>query len=250
MVKIQHVFADEHKFGHPTVAQRVDHFPLQKHDVVEQTVVPFPNEFEHSVALFVIREQHLGVQGLAPKFIPLRVNVVVVHLQVIREFVVHPVVKWAEWIVAGDVVIAPSVIRFKCVHLPVACALRHAHLRGILTGCVTCNPDSAIVQACDHPVVAVTGPEFVTGSTRMKAGTATKLILNRLTTATMIQLGHVQGNQMVDMQLTNAKLVQRGARMVSEATGLALEEAESMLKQHGSVRAAVDAHEQQGNART
>ena len=129
-------------------------------------------------------------------------------------------------------------------------ALRHARLRGILTGCVTCNPESAIVQACDHPVVAVTGPEFVTGSTRMKAGTATKLILNRLTTATMIQLGHVQGNRMVDMQLTNAKLVQRGARMVSEATGLALVEAESMLKQHGSVRAAVQAHQQQGDART
>ena len=129
-------------------------------------------------------------------------------------------------------------------------ALRHARLRGILTGCVTCNSDSAIVQACDHPVVAVTGPEFVTGSTRMKAGTATKLILNRLTTATMIQLGHVQGNRMVDMQLTNAKLVQRGARMVSEATGLALEEAESMLTQHGSVRAAVEAHQQQGDARS
>ena len=129
-------------------------------------------------------------------------------------------------------------------------ALRHARLRGILTGCVTCNPESAIVQACDHPIVAVTGPEFVTGSTRMKAGTATKLILNRLTTATMIQLGHVHGNRMVDMQLTNAKLVQRGARMVSEATGLALEDAELMLKQHGSVRAAVEAHEQQGHART
>lgn len=129
-------------------------------------------------------------------------------------------------------------------------ALRHARLRGILTGCVTCNPDSAIVQSCDHPIVAVTGPEFVTGSTRMKAGTATKLILNRLTTATMIQLGRVQGNRMVDMQLTNAKLVQRGARMVSQATGLALEEAESMLKQHGSVRAAVEAHQQQGHART
>lgn len=129
-------------------------------------------------------------------------------------------------------------------------ALRHARLRGIRTGCVTCNPESAIVQACDHPVVAVTGPEFVTGSTRMKAGTATKLILNRLTTATMIQLGHVQGNRMVDMQLTNAKLVQRGARMVSQATGLALEEAESMLKQHGSVRAAVEAHQRQEDART
>jgi N-acetylmuramic acid 6-phosphate etherase len=121
-------------------------------------------------------------------------------------------------------------------------ALRQARLRGILTGCITCNPDSAIVHACDHPVVAVTGPEFVTGSTRMKAGTATKLLLNRLTTAAMIKLGHVQGNRMVDMQLTNAKLVQRGARMVAEATGLDLAEAQVKLEQHGSVRAAVDAH--------
>lgn len=121
-------------------------------------------------------------------------------------------------------------------------ALRQARLRGVLTGCITCNPDSAIVHACDHPVVAVTGPEFVTGSTRMKAGTATKLLLNRLTTAAMIQLGHVQGNRMVDMQLTNAKLVQRGARMVSEATGLDLAAAQVLLEKHGSVRAAVDAH--------
>ena len=128
-------------------------------------------------------------------------------------------------------------------------ALRQARLRGVLTGCVTCNPESQIIQACDHPVVAVTGPEFVTGSTRMKAGTATKLILNRLTTATMIQLGHVHGNRMVDMQLTNAKLVQRGARMVAEATGLGLVESEALLTSHGSVRAAVDAH-QQGHART
>ena len=128
-------------------------------------------------------------------------------------------------------------------------ALRQARLRGVLTGCVTCNPESQIVQACDHPVIAVTGPEFVTGSTRMKAGTATKLILNRLTTATMIQLGHVHGNRMVDMQLTNAKLVQRGARMVAEATGLGLPESEALLTSHGSVRAAVDAH-QQGHART
>lgn len=128
-------------------------------------------------------------------------------------------------------------------------ALRQARLRGVLTGCVTCNPESQIIQACDHPVVAVTGPEFVTGSTRMKAGTATKLILNRLTTATMIQLGHVHGNRMVDMQLTNAKLVQRGARMVAEATGLGWVESEALLTLHGSVRAAVDAH-QQGHART
>ena len=128
-------------------------------------------------------------------------------------------------------------------------ALRQARLRGVLTGCVTCNPESQIIQACDHPVVAVTGPEFVTGSTRMNAGTATKLILNRLTTATMIQLGHVHGNRMVDMQLTNAKLMQRGARMVAEATGLGLVESEALLTSYGSVRAAVDAH-QQGHART
>ena len=128
-------------------------------------------------------------------------------------------------------------------------ALRHAKSKGMLTGCVTCNPNSPIVEACDHPVVAVTGPEFVTGSTRLKAGTATKLILNRLTTATMIQLGHVRGNRMVDMQLTNAKLVQRGARMVSEATGLTFEDAKTQLQAHGSVRAAVDAHHED-NART
>ena len=121
-------------------------------------------------------------------------------------------------------------------------ALKQARKHGLLTGCVTCNPDSLIVRACDHPVVAVTGPEFVTGSTRMKAGTATKLLLNRLTTAAMVRLGHVQGNRMVDMQLSNAKLVERGSRMVSDATGLNMEEAEALLLSHGSVRAAVAAH--------
>ena len=129
-------------------------------------------------------------------------------------------------------------------------ALQQARRHGILTGCITCNPESAIVEACDHPVVAVTGPEFVTGSTRMKAGTATKLLLNRLTTATMIQLGHVQGNRMVDMQLTNAKLVQRGARMVAEATGLNMKDAEALLIGRGSVRSAIQAHQKDGHART
>ena len=87
------------------------------------------------MALFVIGKQHLGVQGLAPKFIPLRVDVMVVHLEVIREFVVHPIVKWAERIVAGDVVIAPRVVRLKCVHLPVAGALlkRRARCRVVST---------------------------------------------------------------------------------------------------------------------
>jgi len=121
-------------------------------------------------------------------------------------------------------------------------ALRTAQHHGLLTGCITCNPDSAIVAACAHPIVAVTGPEFVTGSTRMKAGTATKLLLNRLTTATMIRLGHVHGNRMVDMQLTNQKLVERGQRMVAERTGLSLPDARTWLLKHGSVRAAVDAH--------
>lgn len=120
--------------------------------------------------------------------------------------------------------------------------LRTAKHHGLLTGCITCNPDSAIVAACAHPIVAVTGPEFVTGSTRMKAGTATKLLLNRLTTATMIRLGHVHGNRMVDMQLTNQKLVERGQRMVAERTGLSLPDARTWLLKHGSVRAAVDAH--------
>ena len=128
-------------------------------------------------------------------------------------------------------------------------ALQEARKQGLLTGCVTCNPQGAIVDACDHAIVATTGPEFVTGSTRMKAGTATKIILNRLTTATMIQLGHVRGNRMIDMQLTNAKLVERGARMVAESTGLGLEDAEVQLKTHGSVRAAVDAHNK-GHARS
>lgn len=121
-------------------------------------------------------------------------------------------------------------------------ALTRAREDGLLTGCITCNPDSAIVSACEHPIVAVTGPEFVTGSTRMKAGTATKLLLNRLTTSVMILLGHVQGNRMVDMQLTNNKLVERGSRMVAEATGLDMNTAKFMLLEHGSVRAAVQAH--------
>ena len=121
-------------------------------------------------------------------------------------------------------------------------ALGKAREMGLLTGCITCNPDSFIVDACDHPVVAVTGPEFVTGSTRMKAGTATKIMLNRLTTAAMIRLGHVQGNRMVDMQLSNAKLVERGSRMVADATGLNMADAKALLMTHGGVRDAVAAH--------
>jgi N-acetylmuramic acid 6-phosphate etherase len=121
-------------------------------------------------------------------------------------------------------------------------ALKRAGEKGILTGCITCNPNTAVADSCDFPIEAITGPEFVTGSTRLKAGTATKLILNMITTITMIQLGHVKGNRMVDMQLSNEKLVERGIRMVSEAAGVSEELAEELLLKHGSVRNAVKAH--------
>lgn len=121
-------------------------------------------------------------------------------------------------------------------------AIEKARSAGLLTGCVTCNPGSKLAEVSEYTIEAVTGPEFVTGSTRLKAGTATKLILNMITTAAMIQLGHVKGNKMVDMQLSNAKLVERGTRMVSEATGLGEDEAKKLLLEHGAVRLAVEAH--------
>jgi N-acetylmuramic acid 6-phosphate etherase len=120
-------------------------------------------------------------------------------------------------------------------------ALEVCRVNGITTGCITCNPDSPMAQVSDFPVEVVVGPEFVTGSTRMKAGTAQKLVLNMLTTATMIRLGRVRGNKMVDMQLSNLKLVDRGARMIAEELSVTTEEAEALLKKHGSVRKAVDA---------
>ncbi|MEZ5000032.1 MAG: N-acetylmuramic acid 6-phosphate etherase [Bacteroidales bacterium] len=99
-------------------------------------------------------------------------------------------------------------------------AVANARERNILTGCITCNPETKLEAACDIPIVAVTGPEFVTGSTRMKAGTAQKLILNMITTTVMIRLGRVKGNKMVNMQLTNQKLIERGTRMIVEETGI------------------------------
>ena len=121
-------------------------------------------------------------------------------------------------------------------------AIREARSRGMLTGCVTCNADAPVVAEAEIPVVVVVGPEFVTGSTRMKAGTAQKLVLNMISTSVMIRLGHVHGNRMVDMQLTNSKLVDRGTRMIMTETGItdyAL--AKSLLLKHGQVRAAVAA---------
>ena len=121
--------------------------------------------------------------------------------------------------------------------------LRACQTRGIATGCITCNPGAPITETSDYPVVVATGPEIVTGSTRMKAGTAQKLVLNMLTTTTMIQLGRVQDNRMVDMQLTNDKLVERGTKMVQAATQLGYDAAKALLLRHGSVRAAVAAHD-------
>ena len=119
-------------------------------------------------------------------------------------------------------------------------AIRTARSNGLLTGCITCNENSPVAAAAEIPVVVVVGPEFVTGSTRMKAGTAQKLVLNMISTASMIRLGHVRGSKMVDMQLTNHKLVDRGTRMIMEETGIEdYDYARSLLLQHGSVREAV-----------
>ena len=117
--------------------------------------------------------------------------------------------------------------------------LRACRERGIATGCITCNPGAPVLAEADFPVLAVVGPEFVTGSTRMKAGTAQKLILNMISTSVMIRLGRVQDNKMVDMQLTNAKLVDRGTRMIMQATGLEYEAAKYLLLRFGSVREAL-----------
>jgi N-acetylmuramic acid 6-phosphate etherase len=117
--------------------------------------------------------------------------------------------------------------------------LRACREAGIATGCITCNPGAPVLEEADYPILAVVGPEFVTGSTRMKAGTAQKLLLNMISTAVMVRLGRVKDNKMVDMQLTNAKLIDRGARMVAESTGLEYESSRKLLLEHGSVREAV-----------
>ena len=121
-------------------------------------------------------------------------------------------------------------------------AIEHANKNNILTGCITCNPESDLAAHSTYPMTPIVGPEFVTGSTRMKSGTAQKLILNMISTSIMIGLGKVKGNKMVDMQLSNNKLVDRGTKMVMRDTGLDYETANSLLLKYGSVRKAVDAH--------
>ncbi|RDC66324.1 N-acetylmuramic acid 6-phosphate etherase [Adhaeribacter pallidiroseus] len=118
--------------------------------------------------------------------------------------------------------------------------LEMARQHGLTTGCIVCNANSKVAAAAEYPVEIITGPEFVTGSTRMKAGTAQKLALNMLTTATMIQLGHVKGNKMVDMQLSNHKLVDRAIRMVMEELRVDAAKATALINQYGNVRAAIE----------
>jgi len=123
-------------------------------------------------------------------------------------------------------------------------ALRNARANGILTASVSCNPGSPIAQEAEIKIEVIVEPEFVTGSTRLKSGTAQKLVLNMITTVTMIKLGRVKGNKMVNMQLSNAKLIDRGARMLVDELGLGYEQAKSLLLIHGSVQKSVEAYHQ------
>lgn len=120
-------------------------------------------------------------------------------------------------------------------------AVKRARSEGLFTACITCNMGSDLAAASECPIEVVVGPEFVTGSTRMKSGTAQKLVLNMISTAVMIRLGHVHGNKMMDMQLTNDKLVDRGARMIMDETGIEdYAHAKELLLKYGSVREAVN----------
>ena len=121
-------------------------------------------------------------------------------------------------------------------------ALEECRRHGILTAAITSNPDAPISAAADIAIEMIVGPEYVTGSSRMKSGTGQKMICNMITTSVMIQMGRVKGNKMVNMQLTNAKLVDRGTRMIVEELGLPYDDAKRLLLMHGSVKKAIDAY--------
>lgn len=121
-------------------------------------------------------------------------------------------------------------------------ALKQCNTHNIATGCITCNESSPLHKTATMPVVVIVGPEFVTGSSRMKAGTAQKLVLNMISTTAMIQLGRIKGNKMVDMQLSNNKLVDRGTRMIMNELQIKEDEASFLLEKHGSVRLAINAY--------
>jgi N-acetylmuramic acid 6-phosphate etherase len=118
--------------------------------------------------------------------------------------------------------------------------LQKAQEKGIFTGSITCNPDSEVAKYANVAIEVIVGAEFVTGSTRMKAGTAQKLVLNMISTVTMIQLGRVKGNKMIDMQLANQKLIERGVKMIVQELGVSEEKAKFLLGKYGSVRKAIE----------
>jgi N-acetylmuramic acid 6-phosphate etherase len=120
--------------------------------------------------------------------------------------------------------------------------IQTARENGILTGCITCNPGGNIVKVTEYPIEVIVGPEFVTGSTRLKAGTAQKMILNMITTTLMIKLGRVKGNKMVNMQLSNIKLIERGTRMIVEELNIQSDAARILLMEHGSVKKALEVY--------
>ena len=122
-------------------------------------------------------------------------------------------------------------------------AIKNAREHNILTGCITCNPGSPLSNETEYPIEIAVGPEYVTGSTRMKSGTAQKLVLNMISTSIMIKLGRVKGNRMVDMQLSNDKLVDRGTKMVMEQLGVDYNRANELLLKYGSVRSAIENEE-------
>lgn len=114
-------------------------------------------------------------------------------------------------------------------------AVKHAREYGLLTGCITSNPNTPLATEVEYPIETIVGPEFVTGSSRMKSGTAQKMVLNMISTALMIRMGRVKGNRMVKMQLTNEKLIDRGTRMIQDSLGLTYDEARQRLIEAGSV---------------
>lgn len=125
-------------------------------------------------------------------------------------------------------------------------AIQQCTAAGIPTGCITCNPTTPLAAEVMYPVAVIVGPEFVTGSTRMKSGTATKMVLNMISTSLMIKLGHIKGNKMVDMRPVNNKLLDRGARMIAEQTGVTYEKAYELLRETGSVRKVLENLNQKG----
>ncbi|MDW8296642.1 MAG: N-acetylmuramic acid 6-phosphate etherase, partial [Raineya sp.] len=121
--------------------------------------------------------------------------------------------------------------------------LQKAQENGVFTACITCNLNTPAAQYADIAIEVIVGPEFITGSTRMKAGTAQKLVLNMISTTTMIQLGRVKGNQMVDMQLANQKLIQRAIRILTTELNISAEEAQNLLQKYGNVRKALESYQ-------